>query len=207
MGTRSLEAGAAALETETLAGVSNVVPMELDVASDASVASFADAVKLAYGAVGILVNNAGIIGEETFGTPLLESRIEDFTRAFDVNTLGAIRMMQALVPDMVAAGYGRVVNISSGMGQLSDMGSGTSPYRLSKSALNAATRVLANEVEGSGVFVVCTCPGFVDTDMTNHRGHIKPSEAAENIAYLATLPSDAADHSGGFFRNKKRIDW
>jgi NAD(P)-dependent dehydrogenase (short-subunit alcohol dehydrogenase family) len=101
--------------------------------------------------------------------------------------------------------YGRIVNISSGQGQLSDMGAGTPAYRVSKTALNALTRVLAAEFAGSGILVNSMCPGWVRTDMGGPGAPRTVEQGADTAVWLATLPDDGP--TGGFFRDRKPIAW
>ena len=170
----------------------DVIAFELDVASDASCARLAE-----LGPVDALVNNAGIAAPGTETDRLRE--------AFETNTLGAYRVTQALAPGMRERGYGRIVNVSSGMGQLSDMGGGNPAYRVSKTALNALTRIFANELAGSGVLVNSVCPGWVKTDMGGPSARLEPEEGVETIVWAATLPDDGP--TGSFFRNKEPIPW
>jgi NAD(P)-dependent dehydrogenase (short-subunit alcohol dehydrogenase family) len=106
---------------------------------------------------------------------------------------------------MVKNGYGRVVNLSSGMGQLSDMNGGWPGYRISKVALNAVTRIFADETKGTNVLVNSVCPGWVRTDMGGKEAELSPAEGADTIVWLATLPEGGP--TGGFFRERKQIEW
>jgi NAD(P)-dependent dehydrogenase (short-subunit alcohol dehydrogenase family) len=106
---------------------------------------------------------------------------------------------------MRAQGYGRIVNISSGAGQLADMGSGFPAYRMSKAALNALTRITAAELRGTSIKVNAACPGWVRTDMGGPKADRSVEQGAETPAWLATLPDDGP--TGGFFRDKKPISW
>ena len=102
-------------------------------------------------------------------------------------------------------GYGRVVNMSSGMGQLTYMNGGCPSYRLSKTSLNALTRVFAEETKEDNILVNCMCPGWVKTDMGGPNATRSLPEGAETAVYLATLPNDGP--SGKFFRDKKEFEW
>ena len=121
------------------------------------------------------------------------------------NLYGPMLLVQALAPLMRARGYGRIVNVSSGSGQLSSMGTGELSYRMSKTALNALTRVLANELKGDGILVNAMCPGWVKTDMGGPHAKCSLAEGADTATWLATLP--AKGPTGGFFRDRKPIPW
>jgi NAD(P)-dependent dehydrogenase (short-subunit alcohol dehydrogenase family) len=92
----------------------------------------------------------------------------------EVNTYGAIRLIQRVVPLMTANGYGRIVNVSSGMGQLSDMNGGWPGYRISKVGLNAVTRIVADELQGKNILVNSACPGWVKTRMGGDEAERSP---------------------------------
>jgi NAD(P)-dependent dehydrogenase (short-subunit alcohol dehydrogenase family) len=175
----------------------DVVPYELDVTSDEECARLGEL------EVDVLVNNAGVIGEgdgRALDTPagvLLE--------VLQTNTLGAYRVAQALAPGMRARAWGRIVNVSSGMGQLADMYGGYPAYRVSKTALNALTRIFAYELRDAGVLVNSVCPGWVRTDMGGPSASLEPADAAQHIVWAATLPDDGP--TGGFFRFGKPIPW
>jgi NAD(P)-dependent dehydrogenase (short-subunit alcohol dehydrogenase family) len=106
---------------------------------------------------------------------------------------------------MKANRYGRIVNMSSGQGQLSDMGAGAPAYRISKTALNALTRILAAEFQPSNILVNSMCPGWVRTGMGGDGAPRTPDEGADTAVWLATLPDDGP--TGGFFRDRKPIAW
>jgi NAD(P)-dependent dehydrogenase (short-subunit alcohol dehydrogenase family) len=114
------------------------------------------------GRLDVLVNNAGIYGTSAAAadTDLAEAR-----RVLEVNLFGAWRLTQAVLPLLRESGHGRVVNVSSGAGQLDDMQGGRAGYRVSKTALNALTRTLAVDEERNRILVNAMCPGWVRTDM------------------------------------------
>ena len=110
----------------------------------------------------------------------------------------------ALLPLLRASEHPRVVNVSSGMGGITEMGGWSPGYRVSKASLNAMTRILSTELAEAGVLVNSACPGFVNTDMGSQFGAKKPVEdGAAGIVWLATLPDDGP--TGGFFRDGKPI--
>jgi len=176
----------------------------LDVANTSSIEQFTTALLRERGRVDVLVNNAGIMidGERPTTLPEYASVIE---RTFITNALGPYLLCRALVPAMVKNGYGRVVNVSSGMGQLSEMNGGYPGYRMSKTALNAVTRIFADETRGSNVLVNSVCPGWVRTDMGGKGATRSIEQGIETIVWLATLPDGSP--SGSFFRDKKPMTW
>ncbi|MBK1719141.1 SDR family NAD(P)-dependent oxidoreductase [Thiocystis violacea] len=177
----------------------------LDITDEASVRALAETVR-GIGRLDVLVNNAGIFGDPAPGTPEASVFRTDLARvreSFETNTLGPLRLCQALIPLM--AGRGRVVNVSSGMGQLAEMNGGCPGYRLSKVSLNALTRILADELNGTTVKVNSVCPGWVRTDMGGPNAYLAVEEGARGIVWAATLPDDGP--SGGFFRQGEPIAW
>jgi NAD(P)-dependent dehydrogenase (short-subunit alcohol dehydrogenase family) len=198
------EAAAAALRNEGL----DVGFQPLDVRDGGQIAALARHIESEHGRVDILVNNAGVIGVP-FDRPswtsigALDTPLDTIRATIEINALGALRMIQALVPLM--RGSGRVVNVSSGMGQLADMRGGFADYRLSKVMMNALTRIVAFELRGTGVKVNSVCPGWVRTYLGGEKAPRSPAEGATGIVWAATLPADGP--SGGFFRDGKPIRW
>ena len=120
-----------------------------------------------------------------------------------MNTFGPWRLCQAFVPLLQRSSQPRIVNVSSGAGQLSDMNGGRAAYRLSKAALNALTRTLA--ADERGIKVNSMCPGWVRTDMGGSSATRSVEEGADTAVWLSTLPDDGP--TGGFFRNREPIPW
>ena len=178
--------------------------LPLDVTSEDSVKRLAAGLEKKYGHCDVLVNNAGVMLDPR-GSRVLDSRLETWRETLDTNLIGPLLLIQTLAPIMTRNRYGRVVNMSSGQGQLSDMGVGTPAYRVSKTALNALTRTLAAELKGSGVLVNAMCPGWVKTDMGGAGAPRTVEQGADTAVWLATLPDDGP--SGGFFRDRKPIPW
>jgi NAD(P)-dependent dehydrogenase (short-subunit alcohol dehydrogenase family) len=133
-----------------------------------------------------------------------EADLDVVAEAFDTNVLGAWRTVQALLQLLRRSPSARIVNVSSGGGALTDMGGGTPAYRVSKTALNALTRILSVELHGDGILVNSVCPGWVATDMGGPGG--RPVEdGAASVTWAARLPDDGP--TGGFFRDGRPIDW
>jgi NAD(P)-dependent dehydrogenase (short-subunit alcohol dehydrogenase family) len=124
--------------------------------------------------------------------------------ALEVNVLGAWRTTQALLPLLRRSGHGRIVNVSSGAGSISQMGVGPPAYQVSKAALNALTRTLAAELRPAGILVNAVCPGWVATDMGGPGGR-PVADGAAGIVWAATLPDDGP--AGGFFRDRRPVPW
>jgi NAD(P)-dependent dehydrogenase (short-subunit alcohol dehydrogenase family) len=106
---------------------------------------------------------------------------------------------------MARAGYGRIVNVSSGAGQLATISTYAPAYSMSKAALNAFTRILARTYQGSGLLVNAVDPGWVRTGMGGPSAPRSPQEGADTIVWLATLPDGSP--TGGFFRDRRAIEW
>lgn len=176
----------------------------LDVTDYAAAASLQGWLEREYGRVDVLVNNAGILVDGG-GLSILDLPLHLLQDTLETNFLGVLRLCQALVPMMRTRDYGRVVNISSGLGQLADMGSGTPAYRISKTAVNAVTRILAAELADTNVKVNAMCPGWVRTGIGGPNAPRSVAEGADTAVWLATLPDDGP--SGGFFRDRAPIPW
>jgi NAD(P)-dependent dehydrogenase (short-subunit alcohol dehydrogenase family) len=182
----------------------NAVAFPLDVNDTHSVRRFVEEVDRQHGAPSVLVNNAGIYPEATDAT-VVDSPTSIWRETFETNLFGAVRMCREVVPLMRKIRYGRIVNISSGLGQLQKMAEGSPAYRVSKAALNALTRTLAAEVAGSGILVNSMSPGWVRTDMGGEGAPRSPEEGADTAVWLSLLPSNGP--TGQFFRDRKPIPW
>ncbi len=148
----------------------------------------------------VLVNNAGISGG-SYNDKFEESEIEEIEDVLETNFYGAWRLTQAALPLLRVSEDPRVVNVSSGAGQLTEMNGGIHPYRVSKTALNVLTRTLHDDGE---VKVYSMCPGWVRTDMGGDGAPLSPDEGADTAVWLATDPDVA---SGGFYKKREPIPW
>jgi NAD(P)-dependent dehydrogenase (short-subunit alcohol dehydrogenase family) len=199
MGSRDEENGKRA--AEGLPG--NVVVRQLDVSDEESVDRLASFVEEEFGRLDVLVNNAAIANDE--GQRGAQADLRRVREALEANLLGAWRLCEVAIPLMQRNGYGRIVNISTGLAALENMGGGSPGYRVSKTALNALTRILASELRGSGVLVNSVEPGWVQTDMGGSRAPRPVEEGAEGVVWAATLPNNGP--TGGFFRDRRHIPW
>ena len=179
----------------------------LDVTSLDSIEHLAQFIRNEFGRLDILVNNAGIALDFVFGPEgsIFNSKIETLQKTIETNIYAPLLLCQALIPLMKANNYGRVVNVSSGAGQLQDMQTGYPAYRISKTALNAVTRIIANELKETNILVNAVCPGWVKTDMGGPNAPRSLEEGVDTIVWLATLPDDGP--TSGFFRDRKPIPW
>ena len=175
---------------------------DLDVTSDESVREFARHVEKTYRRVDVLVNNAGIMidGKTAGANSVTWTDVETLRKTMETNVYGALRVTQALLP-LMPRSDARIVNVSSGMGQLSDMNGGWTGYRLSKVSLNALTRIFADELKDTGIRVNSICPGWVKTDMGGSNAPRTTEEGASGMATEPRVPT------GGFFRNRQPIPW
>lgn len=196
-------AAIAALKTE---GVSEVEYLALDVTDEAGVDRAAKGLAGKAGHLDALVNNAGVFLDEYGEANALSVESDIIRKSFEINTIGPLLVTRAFLPLLEkASGGAQVVNISSGMGQLSDMMGGSLGYRLSKTALNALTRVLAYELESRKIRVNSICPGWVHTDMGGPNAPRTPEQGAETAVWLAN--GGAGTATGGFYRDKAMIAW
>jgi NAD(P)-dependent dehydrogenase (short-subunit alcohol dehydrogenase family) len=177
---------------------------QLEVREAASAAALRDWIDRRYGRLDVLVNNAGILIDR-HSTSIAELDLEALRWTFETNVIGTVSVTQALLPLMRRHDSGRIVNMSSGLGQMCDMQAGTPAYRISKAALNAVTRILAAELKDTNIKVNSMCPGWVRTDMGGPNAPRSVEEGADTALWLATLPDDGP--SGGFFRDRQPIPW
>jgi NAD(P)-dependent dehydrogenase (short-subunit alcohol dehydrogenase family) len=196
LGARDASEGEAA--ARRLAKAGTIAPVVLDVADPRSVAALKTRVEKEFGVLDVLINNAGIYSQAV----ALDATEDEVEKVLRTNVEGPWRLCRAFVPAMAARGRGRVVNVSSGMGQLSSMASGSSAYRVSKAALNAFTLTLAADLRGK-VSVVSLCPGWVRTDMGGPGAPRDPKDAGEAVAKAALEDQRTAV----FIRDGKEIPW
>ena len=176
----------------------DVTPLQLDVTSRADL----DALAASGLTVDVLVNNAGVAAA---WNGLAEASADEVLSSFQTNALGAYSLTRILAPGMLQRGWGRIVNVSSGMGALTEMGAGAPAYRISKTALNAVTRVAAEELKGRGVLVNAVCPGWVATRMGGENAPRTLDQGVASILWAVDL--DDSGPNGGFFRDGVRLDW
>lgn len=209
---RSQEA-AAALRNEGI----DARAIRLDVTDATSVAAAAEHVAHEHGRLDILVNNAGILPEATAPDAEQPFDMELFTRTFDTNVLGAAAVTQAFLPLLTASAAGRIVNVSSTMGSLSDQVDPTSAYygmvvpayQTSKAALNGLTIALSKALAGSAVKVNSICPGWVQTDLGGPANRAAAPTSAEEAAHVVAEAAllGPAGPTGTFFDAAGPVGW
>jgi NAD(P)-dependent dehydrogenase (short-subunit alcohol dehydrogenase family) len=199
LGSRDAQAGEDAARSLRRLGLA-LVPIQVDLTVAASIDAALNSIHQSGPAVDVLVNNAGVLHEK----PLLELTEAEIADSRAVHLTGPLRLIRALVPPMIARGYGRIVNVSSDWGSFAAGLGGPGFYGVTKAALNALTVRLAQELP-SAVKVNALCPGWVRTRMGGSSAPHTPEEAAATAVWLATLPDDGP--TGGFFRDRTPIEW
>ena len=151
--------------------------------------------------VDILFNNAGILLKE-YDVDVVDTSESSILKTFNTNTLGVLRVCRSVIPLMKNGG--RIINVSSGMGQLEDMESGSIAYRLSKTALNALSKVMSNELSSKNIKVNAICPGWVQTDMGGSSATLTVKESTDRIIDFA-LENNFPN--GKFLQHGEVIPW
>lgn len=187
--------------THNVSPPKNAEAIELDVDDAKSIAACVKTIFAKHKRIDVLVNNAGIFSADD----ILDMSLKELSRVLQTNVFGALQLAQHVVPLMLKNNYGRVINVSSGMGQLSEMQRGYAAYRISKTALNAITRILAANTLNTDVQVNSVCPGWVRTDMGGKEAPRSLEEGADTIVWLAQHISPGPN--GKFFRDRKEIPW
>jgi NAD(P)-dependent dehydrogenase (short-subunit alcohol dehydrogenase family) len=202
LGSRDVDKGLAAA-AKLIPDNLQIEARDLDVASDESIEACINWIRRELGRLDILVNNAGIMLKEGDAESEHESQIIRDT--MQTNVYGPLLLSRLAIPVMKSRRYGRIVNLSSGMGSLSEMGPGYVAYRMSKAAINVVTRVLASETQGLGILINSVDPGWVQTSMGGSGASRTVEKGAETAVWLATLPDKGP--TGGFFRDRKTVPW
>ena len=188
-------AGTRSLDAMGDTGGLDITPVRLDVTDPGSIARL----PLGDEPLDVLVNNAGIYP----GGRAARMDFELAERAWQTNALGAWRLAVAAIPHM---GRGaRIVNVSSGAGSLESMDATYPAYNVSKAAMNAITRVLADDLRADGILVNSVCPGWVRTDMGGASASRSVEQGAASVLWAARLGADGP--TGGFFRDGNPVPW
>jgi NAD(P)-dependent dehydrogenase (short-subunit alcohol dehydrogenase family) len=184
-----------------------------DIQDADSIQSLVDAVKGNDASIDVLINCAGVMFEAGDGkgvqseigsiASVLRSPEKNVTDTIAINMIGTWSVTRALAPYLARGA--RIVNVSSSMASLGEMGPGYYGYRASKAGINVFTRTLAYEMRPRGILVNSVCPGWVKTNMGGPGAKRDVAEGAAGIVWAATLPPDGP--TGGFFRDGKAIPW
>ena len=174
---------------------------QLEVGNAQSSQQLAQSLAKQYGRVDVLVNNAGILPNSD---GIDAANIDDVKHVFDTNFFGPLLLIQALLPLLKKSADGRIINLSSGMGAFSEMGSGYVAYRTSKTALNGLTKVVANDLAGTNIKVNAMCPGWVKTNMGGAGAPRTVQQGADTAFWLATAANVG---TGKFYRNRRELGW
>lgn len=195
LAARSEEKGKAA--AEDLEGL--VIPIAMDVTDEDSIQRAANSIER----LDVLVNNAGIYPDVEHS--VLEVGSSDLSAALETNTIGPLMVSQKFWPLLLVSGHARIINVSSGYGQLQDMTDEQPAYCISKTALNAVTRQLSGAGRRCSIAVNSVCPGWVRTGMGGESAPRSVEEGADTIVWLATeAPQEL---TGKFLRDRRPIPW
>lgn len=199
VGSRDRKAGEDAAHSLRGLGL-DVEPVHLDLADASGIDAALKEIEKVGQQVDVLVNNAGVLHEKL----LLELTDAEIGDSVTVHLTGPLHLIRGVAPKMIARGYGRIVNLSSGWGSFAEGMGGPGMYGITKAALNALTLRAAKELPPS-IKVNAMCPGWVRTRMGGKGASRTPDEGADTAVWLATLRNDGP--TGGFFRDRKSIEW
>jgi NAD(P)-dependent dehydrogenase (short-subunit alcohol dehydrogenase family) len=170
--------------------------LQADVASEPDVRAMTQEAIGRFGRIDVLHNNAAILIQH----PLVDHPLDDWHRTMAINVTGTLLCCQAVLPHMVRRGYGRIINMTSILSALCVPSYGS--YSVSKAAVNALTKTLANEFRGHNILINGQHPGNIRTDM-NPGGTYPPEHAVATAVYLASLPDGGP--TGKFFYDRKEM--
>lgn len=200
IGSRSLEKGEIAVEQLNSPLVSAV---EIDIAEDNSIHKAFDELKGKIDRLDVLINNAGIYPDNGFNILTIDRDL--LTKTLNVNTFGAIKTTQIFLPLLERADKARVINYSSGYGQLAGLSSGVPSYCLSKLAVNGATIMLADALASKNIIVNAVDPGWVSSDMGGENAPRTVEQGADTAVWLATV--DRIKDSGKLWRDRSVVSY
>jgi 3-oxoacyl-[acyl-carrier protein] reductase len=193
IGTGTTQDGAAKIDTALRAHGGR--GCALDVNDGSAVEALIDEIVKTFGAIHVLVNNAGI----TRDTLAMRLKDDDWDAVLDTNLKAVFRLSRSVIRPMMKQRYGRIISITSVVGASGNAGQAN--YAASKAGVAGMTRALARELGSRNITVNCVAPGFIETDMTASLpesqqqlllsqiplGHLgKPADIAHAVAYLAS---------------------
>ena len=211
LGSRDKQNGLAAVEKLKAQGLTHVESIEIDVANLRSVKQARTELEARIDALDILINNAGISGQQpqTFST----GTMDNLHTLFDTNFFGTVQTTQQFIPLLEKAAHPVIVNVSSEVGSLTLHASADkranwnlfSAYGASKTALNAFTIMLANELKNTNFRVNSVTPGYTATDLNQHQGLKTVAEGARPIVRVATQSDELV--TGKFYQDAGELAW
>ncbi|MGC9930931.1 SDR family oxidoreductase [Priestia aryabhattai] len=177
--------------------------LTMDINNQTSIRQAAATVNEQYGRLDVLINNAGIYLDKNQTLVNMDPSVLEKT--LTTNFFGAYHVIRSFMPLMEQQAYGRIINVSSEYGAMSEMSSpGVGAYKLSKFILNGLTQLMAAE-SNNDIKINAVDPGWVSSDMGGPSAPRTPEQAARSILWLATIGPEGP--SGGFFKDGKQIDW
>ena len=177
--------------------------LQMDVSDDASIQKGAKSYGELSDSLDVLINNAGIYPDDNID--ILTISRERLVETFQTNTFGPVKVTQAFLPFLKKSSAPRIINISSGYGEIGGLSFKVPSYCLSKLALNGVTIMLDQALRSEGIAVYAMCPGWVRTDMGGANASRSVEEGADTGVWLATDAPQTL--SGKFFRDRKVIGW
>ena len=196
LAARDADKGQAAVDRLSPKGQIELIP--LDITNDSSIKAAVAQVSQKTNALDVLINNAGIYPDE--GVNILTVSRELLSHAMNTNTFSAIGLTQAFIPLLEKAENPRVINMSSGNGQLEGISANVPSYSLSKMAFNGATILLSRALKPKNIAVYVMGPGWVRTSMGGESAPRSPAEGADTAVWLAT--EGTMEQTGKFFRDR-----
>ncbi len=211
LGARDAQRGEEAV-AQLKAGGADAHAVTLDVTDEAGISAAVTQIESGYGRLDVLVNNAGI-SQDGGPSSALTLELGSLRRTYETNVFGVFSVTKAFVPLLQHSEAGRIVNLSSGLGSLTQNSdpnwefAHVKPlaYNSSKAALNMLTVIFAAELKDMGVKVNAADPGYTATDLNQHRGTRTAQQAATIAVHLATMPDDGS--TGGYFDENGPVPW
>lgn len=211
IGARDAARGAQAAATLTKEGIT-AHAVTIDVVSHTSITEAAADVTKRFGALDILINNAGIL-DYAADTGVETTTVETFRRVFETNLFGLVAVTQAFLPLLKKSAAGRIVNLTSILGSISEHSDPNSfiyamrfpAYDASKAAVNMYTAELAQTFKGTALKINAAHPGWVKTDMGGEQAPMEIIDGVKTSVALATLPAEGP--SGGYFHLGVHLRW
>jgi len=184
----------------------DIILKTADVETPKDIEKLAGEISEKFPLIDVLINNAGVNSEP--GEVTIETiNIGLFEKIMNINLRGTILMCKYFIPMLKRAPSGRIINFSSGLAQLSVPRMGPYPsYSISKTAVNAVTKLLADELKDTNVMVFSTDPGWVKTDMGGPEAPLNIQEGIDTPIWLATEDADKLQ-SGYFYKERKILGW